>query len=248
METSGAGAGRELTMIRDEGDALVALAQGAWEAPVPTCPGWDVGGLLVHTSGAHRWATANVASRERVRQRDVPTPPTGMDAQIEWYREGLAGLLDVVGSTPPETQVWTFGASGQQTAGWWARRMALETGVHRWDAANASGQRPAAFEPDLAVAGIDEYLVDMVPRLKAETWEGLSGTLHVHAHDAEGEWVFDLDDPNTPARREHAKSDTAVRGNASDLLLWLWNRQPAAGHLEVLGNASVVEAWAQVKL
>jgi hypothetical protein len=39
--------------------------------------------------------------------------------------------------------------------------------------------------------------------------------------------------------REHAKGDVAVRGTASDLLLFLWGRLPGE-RLEVLGDASLV--------
>ena len=39
--------------------------------------------------------------------------------------------------------------------------------------------------------------------------------------------------------REHAKGDVAVRGTASDLLLFLWGRLPGK-NLEVLGDASLL--------
>ncbi len=35
----------------------------------------------------------------------------------------------------PDTPAWTFSAAGApHNVGWWQRRQALETAVHRWDA------------------------------------------------------------------------------------------------------------------
>jgi uncharacterized protein (TIGR03083 family) len=254
MEISEASAARDRRVIHVEGEALVAQADSAWDAAVPTCPGWDVGTLLVHTSGAHRLATATLRARRRVRHRDLPAPPEGRGAQLAWYREGLGALLDVVEETDPFAETWTWGGVASQRAWWWVRRMAQETGVHRWDAANAAqrfgatGETATGFDPEVAAAGVDEYLVDFLPRLPVEQFDGLTGSLHLHATDADGEWTFDLDHPSVPARREHAKSDTAVRGRASDLLLWLWNRQPAAGHLAVFGDQSVATGWSRIAM
>ena len=42
--------------------------------------------------------------------------------------------------------------------------------------------------------------------------------------------------------REHAKGDVAVRGPASDLLLFLWHRIPA-DRLDVVGDAALLERF-----
>jgi uncharacterized protein (TIGR03083 family) len=234
-----------------EGTALVGLAEAVWDQPVPTTPGWDGGALLVHVGGTHRWATANLTAGERVRLSQMGRPPEGRDAQLAWYHEGLAALRDAAGTVDPEAPVWTFGASGERRSAWWVRRMAQETTVHRWDAAAAlaaaGGAAPLPPDPHLAAAGIDEYLLDYLPRLPPETWAGWKGTLHLHTTDAAGEWIIDLGDMTRPARREHAKADTAVRGPASDLLLWLWNRQPPTG-LDAFGDVSVLERWQEITI
>jgi uncharacterized protein (TIGR03083 family) len=228
---------RDGAAIKDEAQLLLARAQSGWDLDVPTCPGWHIGSLVSHTGRGHRWAAANLESGRRVRFRELAAAPDEPAALPSWYREGLAHLLGVIDEVDPLAPVWTFGSSGGQRAWWWARRMAQETGIHRWDADHAAGETPARFDPEVAAAGVDEYLADFLPRLAPERFGGLGGSLHLHTTDAEGEWVIDLDQPGSPVRREHAKSDTAVRGPASDLLLWLWNRQPAAGHLDVFGTS-----------
>jgi hypothetical protein len=41
---------------------------------------------------------------------------------------------------------------------------------------------------------------------------------------------------------EHARGDAAVRGTASDLLLYLWGR-PVEDRVDVLGNPAAVERF-----
>jgi hypothetical protein len=66
----------------------------------------------------------------------------------------------------------------------------------------------------------------------------------VHCTDTPGEWWLDFDAEGLAAKREHAKGDTALRGPASGLFLWLMNRQNAGDSgIEVLGDGALVEAW-----
>jgi uncharacterized protein (TIGR03083 family) len=247
MEITAHSLSADRAAIESAGHALAARAEAGWDDPVPTCPKWDVGALLVHTSGAQRWATANLTAGERVRASQMPPPPGERKAQTAWYADGLTALLEAADSIDPYAEVWTFSPTGEHRSAWWLRRMAQETSVHAWDAAAALGPSPAPLDARLAASGIEEYVIDYLPRLPAETWDGWKGTLHVHATDADAEWVLDLDDMTQPALRGHAKADTAVRGRASDLLLWLWNRQPATG-LEVFGDASLLTRWRQVTI
>jgi hypothetical protein len=133
---------------------------------------------------------------------------------------------------------------------WWRRRQALETAVHRWDAQAAVSSGPDPVEAKLAVDGIEELLVDFLPgMLSARPVEGLKGTFHAHATDTTGEWWLDFDAPGEAARHEHAKADTAVRGPAAGLYLWMLNRQsPEEAALDVFGRAETVSLWQAIKL
>jgi uncharacterized protein (TIGR03083 family) len=247
MEITDASVESDRAAIATEGARLGRLAASGWDRAVPTCPGWDGGTLLVHTGGAHRWAVANLTTGERVRNSQMAAPPDGRAARQAWYDEGLDALVATAAKVDPEAPVWTFSGSGERRSAWWLRRMAQETGVHRWDAEVASGTEPARFDPAQSAAGIDEYLLDFLPRLPAATFEGWTGTLHLHCTDAQGEWMLDLADVSRPARHEHGRADTAVRGPGTDLLLWLWNRRPPEG-LEIYGDTSIVERWRHVTI
>ena len=250
-----------LAALRAEGGALAAASAGRLGTPVPACPDWSVWDLVEHTGSVHRWAATVVEGGGRVRRRELPAGPPG-DAVLDWFAEGLERLTGVLLASDPARRVWSFAVGSPSTVAWWVRRMAQETGMHRWDVEKACGGGGAVrgFDPRRAADGIDEYLFDFLPDTSDEDLAaatgpggpggpgGPRGSLHLHATDTDtgGEWVVDL--ATRTARREHAKSDTALRGPASDLLLWLWNRQPADGHLEVLGDPGVAERWTQVRI
>jgi uncharacterized protein (TIGR03083 family) len=232
--------------------ALLVAAQTRWDRPVPHCPDWDAAGLVRHMGGILGWMAAIVTTGERVNRRTLePAPPEKPDGLPAWYLAALAGAIEVLGSADPESPTWTFSSVGDQRAGWWCRRLAVEVAVHRWDAERAvagedqGGDAPQPIDGEVAAAGIEEFLVEFLPGLLArEDVEGITGTLHLHAVDGATEWWVDLDDGGK-AVAVHAKADTAIRGTRSDLLLWLNNRGPLQT-LEVLGNQKILDRWGQL--
>jgi uncharacterized protein (TIGR03083 family) len=240
-----------LSCLATDGVAVADAAAGHLDRPVDSCPEWTVRQLVAHLGSTHSWARAVVGARgERVsRSRRDPAPEDDA-ALLRWYRAGVDELVTAL-SVDPETPAWTFSPSAPNNAGWWQRRQALETAVHRWDAQSAAGGAPAApIGASLAVAGIDELLVDFLPRLLSSPGgAGPKGTFHLHATDTTGEWWLDFDAAGLDTRREHAKADTALRGPASGLYLWLWNRQsPEQAGLEVFGRPETVAAWRALRI
>jgi uncharacterized protein (TIGR03083 family) len=235
--------------IRDDGTALVGAARKGPDAPVPTCPEWDVTALVVHIGRIHRWAGDTVATRafEPVRRQTPPEDGTEPETVFAWYEDGLQHLLDALGAADPEDQVWNFRDGAPGPARFWHRRMAQETVIHRWDAENAVGAA-SPLDTALAVDGIDEFLSLLPGRFERSPVPGLSGSLHLHSTDAEGEWWLRLAPDHIEQRREHAKADAAIRGPASALFLWVVNRLPAdAPELAGFGDPAVIEAWKTVR-
>ena len=238
--------------------ALASAARRGLAAPVPSCPGWTVATLVTHLTGiyAHRVKLVRVRARENVVQAyedlDLPLELKGwFDAEHEDLSKMPPGLLElfertaaeleaVLWSVEPDEPVWTWWAA-DQTASFWQRRMAQETAVHRWDAQLAHGQtEPIASE--LARDGIDEVFDVMVPmrRQWAESPRtGAGESYHFHRTDGPGEWLVRFEPDRVVVTREHARGDVAVRGSASDLLLFLWHRIPA-DRLEVFGDAALL--------
>jgi uncharacterized protein (TIGR03083 family) len=204
-------------------------------AAVGTCPPWDRAALLHHVAGAHSWHRAQVehGPSERVRFKQSPQAPEG-DELPSWYEDNVRGLVAAL-STMDTDAVWPTWA-GDRPGTFYPRRMAQETAVHLFD---ATGR---AIDPGLAVDGVDEHLGlfallapgDSLPR---------HGTIHLHATDTEGEWLVTLGPGGISHEVGHAKGDVALRGGASDLLLWCWNRVPVDDRFEVFGDADLLDAW-----
>ncbi len=226
-----------VTALRREG-ALLAEAAGLAgpRAPVAACPGWTVADLVWHVGGVHdfwrRIVEQRAADHAEVK-RELTRPADG--ALLDWYRAGLQRLAGVLATTDPATPVWTW--APQKDAGFVRRRMAQETVVHRVDAELAGGEA-SPIDHALAVDGIDELFQFFAPD-RAEGAAPLDGSVHLHATDAEGEWLVTAAGGQLRFSRGHAKGDATARAAAADLLLLLWRR--GHGPVEVLGDQAVLD-------
>lgn len=224
---------------------LLGLALADPDAPVPSCPGWSLRDLLVHTGEVHRNKLA-LLERGRLEPPQgtlvveaAPAAEAGLDALGGWFLRGADALGRFLAVADPGTPVWSWGPD--RTVGFWVRRMAQETGVHRWDAQQAAGI-DGGFDPGFAIDGVDEFVDVWLPDPRQPRWAADPATVHLHATDAPGEWTVRLEPGGVSASRGHAKGDAALRGRAEDLLLVLWRRRPP-DRLEVLGAADVAHRF-----
>ena len=218
-------------------------------ADVPTCPGWTVADLIAHAGNVHRWVTEIVAMQASAR---LPFPETGPESTsgaglARWLTAGAAPLLAALRAAGPVTPVWTWGPG--RTSGWWARRMVHETAVHRADAELATGVAAPAIDPVVAADGIDEFLFNLPSARRP--YKHLASlptgeSLHLHATDADGEWLVRFTESGITWERGHAKATVALRGPVALLLLFTYGRVPGADdRLAVFGDASVLDLWQQ---
>lgn len=222
------------------------VANADLDAPVPSCPGWDLGKLTKHTGSAHRWATQIIATGAT-----APLSPRELDLGLPAQRSGLAewlgagaGPLRAAFEVDPATPVWSWGP--EQRVGWWARRMLHETTVHRADVQLALGLEPE-IDPLLAADGVGEFLANL-PSIAADRIRALGGhgeSLHLHATDAPGEWTITLTGDGFTWAPGHDKGTVAIRGPVTDLLLLIYGRRPPhdGDRFEVFGDAAVADRW-----
>lgn len=239
-----------LASLEAEGGLLADVDPGALDRRVPSCPEWDLAHLVAHTSWVHRWVAyvLELPEGQKPARDAVPQWSEGDDV-LAWYRWGFDAVLDALRSTPADKPVFTL--AGVQPASWWARRLAHETAMHRWDAqqavAGADGPAPAGFDRALAADGVEEALEVMVPRRFDHAGFGGAGqTLHLHGTDSDpavpGEWLITVTPERTEWERGHLKGDVAARGPLSDLYLFVWNRV-GADRLDVVGDAALLDRW-----
>ncbi|MGN9818802.1 maleylpyruvate isomerase family mycothiol-dependent enzyme [Streptomyces sp. SD11] len=233
------------------------LAGADLTATVPTCPEWTLRQLAVHVGEAHRWAEHIVRTRAtgEVPVEDVAgalgpedDDPVSLDV---WLAEGAETAARTFRAAGADAAAWSW--AWEHSAGFWARRMAHETVIHRADAAGTVG---AAYEvaQDLAADAIDEWLQivrfaqERYPGDAARELRGAGRSIHLHATDAvaglDAEWIVEFDDKGIGWRRGHEKATVALRGPLTEVLLAFYRRVPVdGGRLEVLGERELLDFW-----
>ena len=209
-----------LDVLRDAARDL-ADASADLDRIVPTYPGWTVADLVVHTGRIHRWVAEIVASRAAQR---LPKPELGQrpDDLLAWFRDGTDRVIDTLAATSPTTPVWTF--AGEHTAGFWRRRMALETTIHRWDAQRAAGHS-AQIAGAVAVAGVSEALqIYLVPRLQGADVGGRGEIVSLRTADGVALWAVRLRQDAIDVLTDDPPADVRVEATPSDLWLFLMGR------------------------
>jgi uncharacterized protein (TIGR03083 family) len=216
-----------------------AAARAGLEAPVPTCPEWNVETLVRHSCRPLLWATANVEAKgEMATPDELPRAPKGEGA-LPFFRDAAVTCVTALRAAGPDAPAWGWAGDGR--AAFWARRMAHEMAMHRYDAESAAGS-PQPIDGELAVDGIDEFLELLGAHPAGGAAAGNGETIHFHCTDRDGEWLVHRDADAVRVERQHAKGDVAARGTASDLLLVLVSRAPA-GAVETFGDVGMLEAW-----
>lgn len=248
--------------FRREADALRAAAQRGLDAPVPSCPGWTVASIIAHLMGgvyARRLETIRL--RPSVPQTRDPHDLGLPESVTRWLassnHDAATAPPDVIDSfaavvNQVESELYTLDPDEplatwwppMQTAAFFQRRLAHENAIHRWDVQLAH-HLTEPIEPELATDGIDE-MFDMHLFLRYKkvqhAYPGRGETYHFHRTDGPGEWLVTFDPQGPIITREHARGDIALRGTASDLLLWLSERVPAES-LQVFGNQALLARY-----
>lgn len=222
-----------LPYLRADAARLAEAAEQATPgAAVPTCPGWTIETLVRHTGVvyAHKVAALRLGRAPRPEEVDAPDDGTSLPELLDYYRAQLDLLLAELSGRDPAEPAWTWFELDDST-GFWFRRMAHETAVHRVDAESAVG-RYTPVDAALAADGVDELLVFATdPDMPAEVSTGRAG--HVDVVSADTTWLVALSDdaPMAVSRASDASSDATVRGSPVAVYLWAWGRAEAAEQL-----------------
>jgi len=149
----------ELTRLRTALDAdfarLQEVAAGAnLDARVPSCPDWSLAELIDHVAMVylHKVLTMSVGEFDW-----PPALADGKPPPLDFLTDTYRRLLEQFDAHDPRDHSKTW-YEPDQTVGFWIRRMAQETVIHRVDAELAAGAPLAPISEDLGIDGIDEVL------------------------------------------------------------------------------------------
>jgi len=231
---------RFLTCLDEDYRRLRDVVAGALGERVPSCPDWTGADLANHVAAVYMHKT------ECIRRGEIPLPwepelgPDPLAALDKAYRELTAEFAAHGPDEPAPT--WY---EPVQTVGWWLRRMAQETVIHRIDAELAAGVEPLPVPADLAADGIDEVLVCFVaygttayPEHVADVMADCDGST-VRIDTESGSWLVQLGPDVVTVERGSADAEAVVRGSEGAVLGWLWRRAGNSA-VELDGNRAVV--------
>lgn len=242
--------GRLLDVLHWEVELIVDAAEGArHDARVPSCPGLTIGETVRHLGSVYRMVVAWL--REGKRPGQWQRDPSPGESAGDYMRAGFAELADELASRDPGTPAGTWWPA-DQTAGFWRRRMAHETTIHRTDVQSAAGLALDDIADEVALDGIDEALLLWFGhRLDVL---GVSGTRNgsVGVLAADRYWVAKAGPSVTDAERTERSAalaaDAVVSGAPMRVYLWLWGRLATAAVDTDGDEDAVAQLWALLRL
>lgn len=237
--------GRMLDVLGIEGELLIGTAAtglpDAADAEVPGCPGFTLSEVLRHLGSVHRATELWVRFGERPDQWQ--RQPLDGDL-VGFVRSGLSALLAELSRHDPAEPCDTWWPQ-DRTYGFWRRRMAHETTVHRVDVQAAAAAPVHPIDPDVALDGIDELLFLWFSHRLGELKLSLPQEGAVALSAGERHWLAIFERDRCLARRateaDARAADATVSGPPQEVYLWCWGRLPdqavrISGDLEAVGQ------------
>jgi uncharacterized protein (TIGR03083 family) len=235
------------SIISDESARIVNAYERDRSAAVPWSDRWTIGTVARHVAGTHHVVAEVVRGRPDADFglfATLETPPKDSPEFVEWFRAGTASLLEQLSTVPADEECWSWYAPGSRV-GWWARRMAFETVVHRSDTDAAQGHA-FSVAADVAADGVDEFLDVFVAASRVANDAPAGPSLSFECSDRSDRWWLDLSQSGARVvSRDSRPASVQIRGTAEELLLRVWGRVPlaeAAG-VELSGEIGWLDRW-----
>jgi uncharacterized protein (TIGR03083 family) len=197
--------------------------------------------LVRHLGSVHRLVTDWVYDGRRPTAW-VQAPEVGEDLAT-WSRHSSGDLLEALSSRIPEQPCPTWSAT-DRTVGFWIRRMAHETAVHRIDAAQSVGAR-WSVDPGLAADGVAEAL-ELWLGTRLGTQVGGSGRV-VRLLSVAGAGAAVIDWTVRPLKTivEFGSGpgfvDVTVTGTPAALWAWTWGRSDQDHPVDIVGDQEAAD-------
>jgi uncharacterized protein (TIGR03083 family) len=241
---------RYLECLAADYQRIRAIVPGHLEERVPTCPEWTVDDLTWHVGMVYLHKAT--AMRQGSQPDDWP-PDFGDDASaLELIDDAYRQLTEEFAVRDPAEPTGTW-YGPDQTVGFWIRRMAQETVIHRIDAELGAREPVRPVPDDLAADGVDELLkvfvaydVDEYTEILQDspgrtcliTADATAGRPSVSWLVSTGPGKFTV--AGGPGERVDGtvSPDVTVNGTPTDLLRWAWNRETPgeASRVTIGGN------------
>jgi uncharacterized protein (TIGR03083 family) len=210
-----------------------AAASASLEASVPSCPDWTVADLVAHVGEVYLHKAT--VMRDDKWPDPWPPPEHASLPPVTLLDDGYRELTAEFAARSPDDPSPTW-YEPEQTVGFWIRRMAQETVVHRMDAQLTAGVPVTPAPDDLAADGVDEVLKRFLAygsRQWPDEYAMLEGG-HLATGDGADTVVVTAGQVSwtvrptavsvtvTDGRADGARAEIAAAPDA--MLCWLWGR------------------------
>jgi uncharacterized protein (TIGR03083 family) len=226
-------------LAADESRLRSAAAGSDPSAQVPSCPGWTVDDLVRHVAMVYLHKVESMRTGELPKQWP---PDTSAEEPFALFDRAYAALVDELAARDDAAPSPTW-YDPDQTVGFWVRRMAQETVIHRVDAELAADLPVAPIPADLAADGIAEVLevfLSYATRTWPEDFSDLGGDLSVLVAAGGARWLVRLHEGSVRVDADRAGQAAAqVSGEPSAVLRWLWRRADDSA-VRIDGDADAV--------
>jgi uncharacterized protein (TIGR03083 family) len=240
------------------------VVPGHLAAPVPSCPDWTVADLTRHVGEVYLHKVECMRAGG-ARETDWPPPGLGDEEPVALLDRSYADLVAELTTRDPAAPGGTWYAP-DPTVGFWIRRMAQESVIHRIDAELGVGAAIAPIPDDLAIDGIDELLKVFVaysfsqwPEDFTEVLKNSPGHTYKIQTDPTPDrpsvsWLVKTARDNLAVAggpdekiSNTATHDITINGTPTDLLRWTWNRETPAGPsaVSIKGNPEALTEFRQ---
>jgi uncharacterized protein (TIGR03083 family) len=230
---------RYFALIDADTERMLELAARGLTEPVPSCPGWTVADLASHVAYVYLHKVRVMADGAWPQE----WPPADYDdlEPVELLRLAKDELFEEFSRHDPGEETATFGQDS--TILFWARRMALEIAVHRYDAELAHDD-VSTIADDLALDGIDEllnvFLAGDYVDPDESTEHPVDAVIAVEA--GARRWVSDVRAETIVVTDGSGDAGATVAGSPADVFLWMWGRR-SDDHVVVAGDTTAVHEF-----
>jgi uncharacterized protein (TIGR03083 family) len=239
------------------------VVAGHLEGRVPSCPEWDVADLVRHVGEVYLHKVEMM--RHGAHPEGWPPEVFKQEEPVGLLTRGYGELRAEFAARKP-TDASTTWYDPDQTVGFWIRRMAQETVIHRIDAELGAGASITPVPGDLAVDGIDELLKVFVAYAFSKWPEDFTAALKnspghaflIRTDTAAGapsvSWLvrtapgcLTVEGGPGESVAGSAVPDVRVSGTPAGIFRWAWNRETpgAVSPVRIEGNAEALSGLRQ---